>query len=211
MSGKRILAILGKGWTFPGIGHCLLFDLLWLALELSWRLWVCRLSLWCVTVSVYWRLRFLGDSVVKNLPDNAGVVGSIRGSWRSLGEGNGSPLQYFCRGNPRGQRNLGYGPCVCLVVFYFATPWTVACQTPLSVEFSRQKYWSRLPFPTPGDLPDSGIKPSSLVSPALASRFFTAAPLGLVACMHAKSLQSCPTLCDPVYSRPPGSSVHRIL
>ena len=162
MSGKRILAILGKGWAFPGIGHCLLFDLFWLALELSWRLWVCHLSFWCVTVSVYWGLGFLGDSVVKNLPDSAGVVGSIRGSWRSLGEGNGSPLQYFCRGNPRGQGNLGYGPCACSVVFYSATPWTVACQTPLSVEFSRQKCWSRLPFPTPGDLPDSGIKPSSL-------------------------------------------------
>ena len=53
----------------------------------------------------------------------------------------------------------------------FATPWTVARQAPLSLEFSRQEYWSsRLPFPTPGDLPDPGIKPSS---PALAGRFFT--------------------------------------
>ena len=39
--------------------------------------------------------------------------------------------------------------------------------------FSRQEYWSRLPFPTPGDLPDPGIEPASLVSPALAGRFFT--------------------------------------
>ena len=51
-------------------------------------------------------------------------------------------------------------------------PWTVACQAPLSMEFSRQEYWSRLPFPTPGDWPDPGIKPMSLVSPALAGRFF---------------------------------------
>ena len=41
----------------------------------------------------------------------------------------------------------------------FATPWTVALQAPLSMEFSRQQYWSWLPFPSPGDLPDSGIKP----------------------------------------------------
>ena len=38
----------------------------------------------------------------------------------------------------------------------FATPWTVACQAPLPIEFSRQEYWSRLPFPSPGDLPDPG-------------------------------------------------------
>jgi len=45
----------------------------------------------------------------------------------------------------------------------FATPWTVAHQAPLSMEFSRQEYWSGLPFPPPGDFPDPGIKP---VSPA---------------------------------------------
>ena len=39
----------------------------------------------------------------------------------------------------------------------FATPWTVAHQVPLSVEFSRQEYWSGLPFPSPGDLPDTGL------------------------------------------------------
>ena len=44
----------------------------------------------------------------------------------------------------------------------FATPWTVAYQAPLSMGFSRQEYWSRLPFPSPGDLPDPGIKPRSL-------------------------------------------------
>ena len=42
------------------------------------------------------------------------------------------------------------------------TPWTVACQAPLSMGFSRQEYWSRLPCPPPGDLPDPGIKPRSL-------------------------------------------------
>ena len=47
------------------------------------------------------------------------------------------------------------------VMFDSATPWTVACQAPLSMEFSRQEYWSGLPFPFPGDLPDLGIEPRS--------------------------------------------------
>ena len=59
-----------------------------------------------------------------------------------------------------------------------STPWTVALQAPLYMGFSRQEYWSGLPFPTPGDLPDPGIKPMSLVSPALAGGFFTTVPLG---------------------------------
>ena len=40
-------------------------------------------------------------------------------------------------------------------------PWTVVCQVPLSMEFSRQEYWSGLPFPSPGDLPDPGMEPGS--------------------------------------------------
>ena len=55
----------------------------------------------------------------------------------------------------------------------FATPWTVAFQAPLSMRFPRQEYWSRLPFLSPGDLPDPGIEPVSLMSPALAGGFFT--------------------------------------
>ena len=54
-----------------------------------------------------------------------------------------------------------------------ATIWTVACQFPLSMGFSRQAYWSGLPRPPPGDLPDSGIEPTSLVSSVLAGGFFT--------------------------------------
>ena len=54
----------------------------------------------------------------------------------------------------------------------------LARQAPLSMGFSRQEYWSGLPCPPPGDLPDSGIKPTSLVSPALAGRFFTTEPPG---------------------------------
>ena len=63
----------------------------------------------------------------------------------------------------------------------FVTPWTVIHQTSLSKGISRQKYWSGLPCLPPGDLPDSGIKLASLVSPAspaLVGGFFTAAPPG---------------------------------
>ena len=59
-----------------------------------------------------------------------------------------------------------------------ATLCTVALQTPLSMGFSRQDYWSGLPCPLPGDLPDPGIEPTSLMSPALAGRFFTTSATG---------------------------------
>ena len=49
----------------------------------------------------------------------------------------------------------------------FVTLWTVSCQAPQSVGFPRQEYWNGLPFPSPGDLPDPGIKLMSLPSPAL--------------------------------------------
>ena len=52
-------------------------------------------------------------------------------------------------------------------VLFFVTPWTRARQAPLSMGFSKQEYWSGLPFSSPGDLPNAGIKPESPVSPAL--------------------------------------------
>ena len=57
------------------------------------------------------------------------------------------------------------------------TPWTVAHQAPLSMGFSRQEYWSGLPFPPPGDIPDPGIEFASLMSPTLAVGFFTASAM----------------------------------
>ena len=62
--------------------------------------------------------------------------------------------------------------CVLSRVQLFATAWTVASHAPLSMEFSRKEYWSGLPFPSPGNVPDPGIKPMSLVSPPLAGRLF---------------------------------------
>ena len=82
----------------------------------------------------------------------------------------------------------------------FATPWTVAHKAPLSTEFSRQEYWSGLPFLSPGDHPDPETEPASLASPAVAGRFFTAAPPGKPVNNY---VQSCPILYDPTdYSLP---------
>ena len=80
------------------------------------------------------------------------------------------------------------------------TPWTVVCQVPLSMEFSRQDYWSGLPFLSPGDLPDPGIEPTC---PALAGRFFTTEPPG-------KSPNSCLVLgsqCCPLLSESSSTSI----
>ena len=67
--------------------------------------------------------------------------------------------------------------CYCLFakscLTLFATPWTVACQAPLSMGFLRQEYWNGLLFPSLGDLPNPGIEPAS---PALAGKFFTTEP-----------------------------------
>ena len=60
--------------------------------------------------------------------------------------------------------------CVCL----FVTKWIIARQAPLSMGFSKQEYWSGLPFPSPGDLPNPVIEPLSLMSPALTGGFFSA-------------------------------------
>ena len=93
----------------------------------------------------------------------------------------------------------------------FATLWTVARQAPLSTGFSRRDYWR---LPSPGNLPNLGIEPASLVSPALAGGFFTAGTTWespLIQSAAAKSLQSCPTLCNPIDGSPPGSPVPGIL
>ena len=71
--------------------------------------------------------------------------------------------------------------CVCARVLLshvqlFVTPWTVAHQAPLSMRFPRQEYWSGLPCPTRGDLPNPGIEPTSPEAPVLAGRFLTTEP-----------------------------------
>ena len=80
--------------------------------------------------------------------------------------------------NLEGQGKLNRCVCVLSHVQLLATPCTAAHQAPLSVGFSRQEYWSGLPFPPPGDLPDPQIKTASPVSTALAGVFFTTEPPG---------------------------------
>ena len=66
--------------------------------------------------------------------------------------------------------------CCCSVknhVRFFAMPWTVVSQAPLSMGFPRHEYWSGLPFPSPRNLPNPWIEPTSLESPPLAGEFFT--------------------------------------
>ena len=88
----------------------------------------------------------------------------------------------------------------------FVTPWTVAHQAPLSMGFSRQEYWSGLPFLSPGNLPDPGIKPwsSALQVDSLATEAPGKPYKELV-------IQSCLTLCDPIDYNSLGSSVRGIL
>ena len=91
--------------------------------------------------------------------------------------------------------------CVCVQLFsyirLFVITQTVACQAPLSTEFSRQEYQSGLPFPPLGDLPDPGIKPAYLVSPALTSAFFTTESPGKPRQKHS----SCQFLKQPLIKR----------
>ena len=87
---------------------------------------------------------------------------------------------------------LSHFSCVQL----FVTLWTLACQAPLSLVLSRHEYWKGLSFPTPGDLPDPGIKPASLTSPALAGGLFTTWEAYILLCV---SLPQIPHLSLPPF------------
>ena len=75
----------------------------------------------------------------------------------------------------------------------FSTTWTVAHQAPLTMEFPRQEYWNDLPFPSPRDLPNPGIKPTSLMCLA-----FTDEYLQFSSVQFSSVAQSCQTLCNPM-------------
>jgi len=81
-------------------------------------------------------------------------------------------------------------------------------QAPLTMEFSRQEYWSGLPFLSPGDLPDPGFRPEPLVSPALVYGFFTTvppeSPIYTLVVVQSSSRVCCLTLCDPMDCSTPG-------
>ena len=78
--------------------------------------------------------------------------------------------------------------------------------SPLSMEFSRQEYWSTLPFPSPGNLPNPGIKPASYLPLALPGN-----PIQVISESESEVAQFCPTLCDLLDCSLPGSSIHGIL
>ena len=88
---------------------------------------------------------------------------------------------------------------------FFATPSTVAYRAPQSMEFSRQEYWSELPFPSPGDFPNPGIEPQS---PELQADALLSEPPGKPSVQFSSFTQSCPTLCNPMNRSMPGPPVH---
>ena len=106
--------------------------------------------------------------LVPGFSSTAGIR-TLKSTWRHLGQLNRLylicfPLNFSEKCMPA--KFLSHD-------WLFATPWAAACQASLSMGFSRQEYWSRLPFPPPGDLPNPGIKPTSPMSPALALYHWT--------------------------------------
>ena len=89
----------------------------------------------------------------------------------------------------------------------FTTPWTVACQTPLSMGFYREEYCSRLPLPPPGDLSNPGIELFSWDVAQTTAVCVCVCVVCILLCMYARS---CPAFCDPMGCSQPGSSVHGI-
>ena len=105
------------------------------------------------------------------------------------------PIKIGCSG----QEKYGGGGLITKSCPTLVTPWTVACQTPLSIGFSRQEYYSGLLFPSPGDLSDTGIEPRSpaLQADSLPTELQGKPCVKYAAAAAAKSLQSCPTLVTP--------------
>ena len=113
--------------------------------------------------------------------------------------------------------------CMCMLscVWLIATLWTVACQAPLTMEIFRQEYWNGLPFPTPGDLPNPGIKPTSVADSLLMCHLQCPRKVGK---KHKKPMKDClsahcewsevaqlyPLFCNPMDCSLPGFSVHGI-
>ena len=95
-----------------------------------------------------------------------------------------------------------------------ATPWTITCQAPLFMRFPRQKYWSGLPCPSPGNLLDPGIKPASPASPVLQADSLPLSHWGspyITSVQFSSVAQSCPTLCNPMNHSTPGLPVYHQL
>ena len=111
---------------------------------------------------------FLDGPVVKTLPSNAEDAGSIPGPGDKIPHASGQLSPCATTIKPVKVKSLSR-------VRLFATPWGVAYQAPPSMGFSRQEYWSGLPFPSPGGLPNPGIEPGS---PALQADALPSEPPG---------------------------------
>ena len=134
-----------------------------------------------VFIGVKSRLSFSGTPLCSNFLAQLGWLSESRAIWKISNEVKIGP-KTVCMQNVTAHKNLCADGwlrstqqhikkqyiCVCLVASDSATLWTVTHQAPLSMGFSRQDYWSELPFPSAADLPDLGIKP---MAPALAGRF----------------------------------------
>ena len=133
---------------------------------------LCTLNCWMTNPFPPW---WLSSKESTCNAGETGDMGSIPGSQRSPGEGNGNPLQH-----PRLENPMDRGTLLLLLSHFghiqlFATPWIVAHQAPLSKGFPRQEYWSGLPFPSPGELLNPGVKPAL---PAVGGRSLTTEPPG---------------------------------
>ena len=113
------------------------------------------------------KLFLSGQEIKKELCSNG-----LQNVWWSIVKEALKTSDYLCR-----------CVCVCCLVMLDSLwpPWTVACQNPLSLEFSQHKYWNRLPFPPPRDFPHLDIEPAS---PALPGGFFTTEPPGIRGYLH---------------------------
>ena len=118
------------------------------------------MGLWRFFLPDNWRYKYIHYVLTLN--------SFLTPSWKTL----------FLRWHSFSFRSLHARVSVSQSCLSFVTSWTVACQAPLSLGFSRQEYWSRLPFPSPGDLPVGRTEPVSPTSPLLAGRFFTTEPPG---------------------------------
>ena len=125
-----------------------------------------------------WWISVCGHVAVhlKSLTNDSDIYSGLRTTVQQVSDL--SPSSVWSNGWIHGRLNKLTGNAISLwsevkllsCVWPFANPWTGAHQAPPSMEFSRQEYWSGLPFPFPGDLPDSGIEPRS---PSLQADFFT--------------------------------------
>ena len=121
----------------------------------------------CVTPSPFWGIFSWADFSLSL----AAVKSQTGQCWREISHRNLYVLSDCCHNG----MFIFYNSVSCSLAELFATLWTIACQAPLSMGLPSQEYWSRLPFPPPGDLPDAGIEPRS---PALQADSLPSKPPG---------------------------------